>query len=969
MITASGNPRAGAGNSAFDKSLLCGAAVMALAIAVPAGEVAAQTVARSGDLSGRVVGAKGGEEGRLVPQRAYRNVVVKQNLKAGDILRTNARGTLAILFANRTKVRLGRNSTMTVKRIARGGPSEVEMTGKAWGRNPRKRSNMRVRTPNATAAIRGTEWYIDASDTSTLLEVFEGEVVLENEFGSVTVLAGQAARADQGQAPVLVAIASPDPRTRLAELGTFDDDPQAVATTAYAQGLLRQGQLGEANEQALDAATLRPYDGETLMVLAETSYDDDGAPVSRQQLDAIERAEGTSPYLQGARAAVSIEENEPGRAVEELGMGSDEPFPGNAANMREGSLDRQALSKLGLDGWARFRGDRNFDPNTGVGYADESLTRASTPFANGIPTEQVPAEVDFPQSGISIPGTGSSWGNAARGGRANGGRTDGSALTNLVLGSLNEPLRVASSRKQLLLSERGFAEGFAGGHAVFGSGYSGFGLHGGFDMLAPGTSSGIALSTRIEYSKADLDRVQFDGLVPAVPGEANTDTLSADLLVGIKAGPSDRIFGVLAYTNSDASLQVENTGTLAPRPAGTFDAGILDREDVRAGVYWSHDFSATTQLTLGGLYSRQDLRRLVDEPQLGATLDDQRNASDYLVGSVVLTQQVGPATLKAGVDLSREKGDTEFISTFSIFTTPSSNAFDYNKFEPYADVYVDLGQLRLHGQVSYFDSSYELRPSRFDPTPPSVKLSDDGFTYKIGAAFSPTQGQWLRATLIRENEQGQGYGLMPVSSVGMQPMAGPAGGKTTNYAVRWDAQWSDAAFTAVGFERQDAELLLFFSPSGLALIDAEDIRIDRISAEANFRLGANAGVRVAYARNASEVRGFADISNPSLFFPVPQGGRVPFVPKSDGEIALTYAIPAPLRATFSASARYIGEYLGINGVTLDDRISVDLGAQAELLDRALLVEAGVTNLLDDKVEQGGYLPSGRVFRIGATFRF
>ena len=188
--------------------VLSSAAIVALAWANVAN---AEPVKRSGAIAGKIVTAKGGEQGRFVPSRTFRKAEARQQLKQGDVLRTNRSGTLSILFANRTQIRLGRNSTLVVD-----AQSNVSLNkGKAWGRSPRGKSNLRVRTPSATAAIRGTEWAISADEDSSTLEVFEGEVELTNEFGSVTVGSGEAATVRRGQAPVKVQLVNPSGREQM----------------------------------------------------------------------------------------------------------------------------------------------------------------------------------------------------------------------------------------------------------------------------------------------------------------------------------------------------------------------------------------------------------------------------------------------------------------------------------------------------------------------------------------------------------------------------------------------------------------------------------------------------------------------------------------------------------------------------------------------------------------------------------
>lgn len=195
------------------------AVILALQLLAPVAvpdSARAQLLERSTPLSGRIATAKGGEQATLIPRKTWQRAVAQQDLKAGDVLRTNAAGTLAIVFADGTQVRLGRNSVMVVRLVSKSGPSTLSLQrGRAWGRSPRKRTNLSIETPSATAAIRGTEWAISADEDSSQLQVFSGTVELSNEAGSLTVEAGQAASVLRGQAPTRTVLVNPTGREQM----------------------------------------------------------------------------------------------------------------------------------------------------------------------------------------------------------------------------------------------------------------------------------------------------------------------------------------------------------------------------------------------------------------------------------------------------------------------------------------------------------------------------------------------------------------------------------------------------------------------------------------------------------------------------------------------------------------------------------------------------------------------------------
>ena len=125
-----------------------------------ASALAQSPVPRPIPVAGSIVAAKGGEELRFVREEAWRSVELRQDLIGGDALRTGAIGNLAILFADQTQIRVGRNSSLVVNAVAarQDGRTELELqAGNVWARANRGGSGVDVKTPAAVAAIRGTD--------------------------------------------------------------------------------------------------------------------------------------------------------------------------------------------------------------------------------------------------------------------------------------------------------------------------------------------------------------------------------------------------------------------------------------------------------------------------------------------------------------------------------------------------------------------------------------------------------------------------------------------------------------------------------------------------------------------------------------------------------------------------------------------------------------------------------------------
>ena len=179
---------------------------------------------RSAPAAGAIVAAKGGEEVLFVAERGWRPALVTQAVLAGDTLRTGAIGTLALLFSDRTQMRVGRNSTLVVKAAAAAGPTELSLTeGAVWARAQRGGGAVIIDTPAATTAIRGTDWSVNVDGARTTLTVFEGVVEMTNPQGTLTVSAGEAAMATIGGAPTRVYGVNPPDRQQMHYYRTLRD--------------------------------------------------------------------------------------------------------------------------------------------------------------------------------------------------------------------------------------------------------------------------------------------------------------------------------------------------------------------------------------------------------------------------------------------------------------------------------------------------------------------------------------------------------------------------------------------------------------------------------------------------------------------------------------------------------------------------------------------------------------------------
>jgi len=226
----------------------------ALAVALLLAGIAPPLLANDAE----VVGLVGKSETRETGANDWRPAVLKQKLRGGSFVRTGDNSTMALLMQDQTQLRLNQNSMLQIKETDSGAPARLELKGgRAWMSSKGKAGNVVVDTPNATAAIRGTEWELEVDPAGkTLLAVFSGTVELSNPQGSVRVGRNEAALAEFGKAPVKVALTNP--KDRVQWVNAYAVDPLRYAPAAQsapavrsALGAIAQGDLAGARRELM----------------------------------------------------------------------------------------------------------------------------------------------------------------------------------------------------------------------------------------------------------------------------------------------------------------------------------------------------------------------------------------------------------------------------------------------------------------------------------------------------------------------------------------------------------------------------------------------------------------------------------------------------------------------------------------------------------------------------------------------
>jgi tetratricopeptide (TPR) repeat protein len=170
-----------------------------------------------------IVSLIGRGDSRETAQRDWTPASVKQKLVAGSFVRTREMSQMALLLRDRTQVRLNQLSILNIKAVNPGTPppaTQLDLPqGRAWSQAKPKAqesptvgqrpARLEITMPGGTAFIRGTDWELDVDkDGTSTVTVMSGEVEFANDFGRVSVMPNEQARAVPGKPPVKILLSS-----------------------------------------------------------------------------------------------------------------------------------------------------------------------------------------------------------------------------------------------------------------------------------------------------------------------------------------------------------------------------------------------------------------------------------------------------------------------------------------------------------------------------------------------------------------------------------------------------------------------------------------------------------------------------------------------------------------------------------------------------------------------------------------
>ncbi|WP_230530469.1 FecR domain-containing protein [Microvirga roseola] len=725
-------------------------------------------------------------------------------------------------------------------------------------------------------------------------------------------------------------------QNRVEEAGALIDkslelDPDFhVGYLARGRYLLQKGEPEKGLEAILAGSAANPAYSQGLLMAAIAYYQNGEEELADQALDNADRLDPNDPSVSMARTAIAIDQYQADQAVlaarETLRRyrqrGGD--FAGLAVNKDGGSYPAQAYRFLDLNEWARFYGDRVFDPFTASSYFDQAA--ALRP--NLVTTRPT---IDALEGDVA----------------------DLTAFNLTVQGLFFDPLAVSGRIGRLDLVRRPFIDAEVGGSLISRDGQIGWGAEAnvqGFSNEPVPTSFLLnAGRTRIDVDNP-IDREQAD---------------TGSLFIGMAPSAADRFLVFGSVANQEPSLARVSTQT-------RLFEGTQETTAVQAGAGWSHSFSDRNVLT-AAIYANRGLdRRFTNSATIllsptivgGSALIGgelwERNRTDGAVAAIGHSIGFDALTLRYGFEAQTGRSIANSFGRSYIYNTTTGEIQTANISEA-ADL--DFRGTRFYADAfwrpsDWFEMQAGIERSAIDVEGQSEEHS---ISPRIGFGVSPFEGQWLRAAFRRDRVLPVSFTLSPVSTVGLVPNYLPValGGEVDTLALRWDAEWTPHVFTAVEYQRQDVEGLDLPVPNTFDSVGIEKARIERLAATANLWLGHGIGVFGTIGTTSTEIRAGED-----------RGRDIPLIAGQFARFGVTFVHPS--RIKFTLAGTFAGDLRGdlLRYQKLEDYWTTDASVTWETPDRRLLLGLSVLNMFDREYELAPDIPGpGRTIAASVKARF
>ena len=149
---------------------------------------------------GRVVSVQGNVEIQTAGA-GWQAAALNATLCAGDMVRVHQRSRAALLLSNETTLRLDQGTTLML--VAPGDKNTTMLEQISGGLHviTRTPKAFKVKTPFVNANVEGTEFAVRVTPNDASIAVYEGQVVADNDVGSIALASGEEAVGTKSAAP------------------------------------------------------------------------------------------------------------------------------------------------------------------------------------------------------------------------------------------------------------------------------------------------------------------------------------------------------------------------------------------------------------------------------------------------------------------------------------------------------------------------------------------------------------------------------------------------------------------------------------------------------------------------------------------------------------------------------------------------------------------------------------------------
>ncbi len=698
---------------------------------------------------------------------------------------------------------------------------------------------------------------------------------------------------------------------------------------------MQTGELDKALNDLLAGSTANPAYSNAQLLLAGAYYEKGDRIPAAQALDNADRLDQNDPVIMQMRTAIAIDEYDSDAAIryaQELmrrtrARGGDSAPLG--ANQDAGSTLNDAFRLQGLNAWGQYYGDVVFDPFTGSSYVDQAVRGSVNPLFN-----------DYDFDGSPVVNT-----------------ANPQSFSAFFQGLLIEPHMLASRERTTNIVQRPFFEAALGGGIIADDDHTGW--------IGEAEVRGLTFSPFPISVFGNLHWEEPRDTVDLGQGlaiEREARLLGGNGYLTASPTPDDR---VVAYANYADFDDVRSIFDLPGPRTIAFDLdGINDDSSSRllSGVAWSHTFGYRNIANAAFFFSDRNIVenervRLSDATFLDLATSRSEDEQRTYVAAINHLYGDGDFTWRYGI----EGGVVRSSSTLDIFDPLGVSTGNINN-PLIASASTSATQTVAK---AYLDTIYEITPdlkaegALFARYIEDVNDGDIRLEPKLGIAWAPAEGHWLRAAAMRDGLNFDVATLAPIGVVALQPnqLRFGAEGYADTLAFRWDAEWNSWLFTALDYQHQEVRELSLDIPLSTSSLDYAKVGLDRVAATANFAIGHGFGLSLTAAHTEADVK--ERTAN--------QLDELLFVPENTGQVALTWVNTANVKATIAAN--YIGSRPA-GGTTLDDFWTLDASLQWEPFDKQIEVDLAAFNLLDEDFELRSGIPGwGPTFKGTIKVRF